>query len=42
MLRSETRYFAKGTLIADCHERARGLMVINEGQVTQPAPRQRG
>ena len=33
MLRSETRYFAKGTIIADSREKASGLMVITSGQV---------
>jgi signal-transduction protein with cAMP-binding, CBS, and nucleotidyltransferase domain len=31
--RSETRYFAKGSIVADYREAARGLMVITSGQV---------
>jgi hypothetical protein len=34
MLWSETRYFAKGTIIADNREEATGLMVITAGQVS--------
>ncbi len=33
MLRSETRYFPKGTIIADSSEDSKGLMVITSGQV---------
>jgi hypothetical protein len=33
LLWSETRYFAKGTIIADNREEATGLMVITAGQV---------
>jgi hypothetical protein len=33
MLRSETRYFPKGTIIADSSEVSKGLMVITSGQV---------
>ena len=36
ILRSETRYFAKGAVIAESHERANGLMVITSGQVCEP------
>jgi hypothetical protein len=33
ILKSQTRYYAKGTIIADSSEKARGLMVITSGQV---------
>jgi len=33
LLRSETRYYSKGTIIADSREEAKGLMVITSGQV---------
>ncbi len=33
MLRSETRYFPKGSIIADSSEGSKGLMVITAGQV---------
>ncbi len=33
MLRSETRYFSKGSIIADSSEDSKGLMVITSGQV---------
>jgi hypothetical protein len=33
MLRSETRYFPKGTIIAESSEVSKGLMVITSGQV---------
>ncbi len=33
ILWSETRYYAKGTIIADNREEASGLMVITAGQV---------
>ncbi len=33
MLRSETRYFSKGSIIADSSEGSKGLMVITSGQV---------
>ena len=36
MLWSETRYYAKGTIIADNREEAQGLIVITAGQVTSP------
>lgn len=39
ILKSETRYFAKGTIIADSRERARGLMVITSGQVPGHPPK---
>ena len=32
MIKSETRYFAKGTIVADSKEKATGLMVITSGQ----------
>ncbi len=32
MMRSQTRYFSKGSIIADSGEDARGLMVITAGQ----------
>jgi hypothetical protein len=33
LLRSETRCYSQGTIIADSREEARGLMVITSGQV---------
>ncbi len=33
MLRSETRYFPKGSIIADSSEESKGLIVITSGQV---------
>ena len=33
ILRSETRYFSKGSIIADSREEAKGLIVITSGQV---------
>ena len=33
VLQSESRYFCKGSIIADSHEEATGLMVITAGQV---------
>ena len=33
IMRSETRYFARGSVIADRHEQAKGLMVVTSGQV---------
>ena len=33
ILRSESRYFCKGSIIADSREEATGLMVITSGQV---------
>jgi hypothetical protein len=33
VLRSETRYFSKGSIIADSREEAKGLIVITSGQV---------
>lgn len=33
MLRSDTKYFAQGSIIADSHEQAKALMVINSGLV---------
>ncbi len=33
LLRSETRYYSQGTIIADSREEARGLIVITSGQV---------
>jgi hypothetical protein len=33
ILRSETRYFSKGSIIADSREDAKCLMVITSGQV---------
>jgi hypothetical protein len=34
ILRSETRNFAKGSIISDSREEAKALMVITAGQVT--------
>jgi hypothetical protein len=33
LLRSETRYYPQGSIIADSREDARGLLVITSGQV---------
>jgi hypothetical protein len=33
LLRSETRYYSQGSIIADSREDARGLLVITSGQV---------
>ena len=33
LLRSETRYYSQGTIIADSRDEARGLIVITYGQV---------
>ncbi len=33
LLRSKTRYFSRGSIIADSRENARGLIVITAGQV---------
>jgi hypothetical protein len=33
ILRSETRYFSKGSIIADYREDSKGLMVITAGKV---------
>ena len=33
IIRSETRYFSKGSIIAECREEAKGLMIITSGQV---------
>ena len=33
LMRSETRYYSKGTIIADSREEAKGLIVITSGQV---------
>jgi hypothetical protein len=38
VLRSETRYFAEGSIIADSREAATGLMVITSGQVGVELP----
>ena len=37
-MNSETHYFAKGTIIADSHEQAKGLMVITSGHVDVELP----
>ena len=34
LLRSETRYFAKGSIIADSRGDANGLLVVTSGQVS--------
>ena len=36
ILRSETRYFSKGSIIADYREDSKGLMVITSGKVRHP------
>ena len=33
LLKSETRYYSQGTIIADSREDAKGLFVITSGQV---------
>ena len=38
ILRSEMRYFSKGSFIADSREEAKMLMVITSGQVANKAP----
>ncbi len=35
LLRSTTKYFASGTIIADSKQEANGLMVITSGEVCQ-------
>ncbi len=37
MLKSKTRCFSKGSIIADSQEAANGLMVITSGQVYMPS-----
>ena len=37
-MKSETKYFSEGTIIADSHEQARGLMVITSGFVNAELP----
>jgi hypothetical protein len=34
ILRSETRYFSKGSIIADYRDDANGLMVVTSGKVS--------
>jgi hypothetical protein len=36
LLRSKTRYYSRGSIIADSREQARGLIVITSGQVFKP------
>jgi signal-transduction protein with cAMP-binding, CBS, and nucleotidyltransferase domain len=38
VLRSETKYFSQGSIIADSREEATGLMVITSGQVGVELP----
>ena len=38
MLRSKTKHFSKGSIIADSHEEAKGLIVITAGQVGVELP----
>jgi len=38
MMISETKYFSKGTIIADSREKAKGLMVITSGSVDVELP----
>ncbi len=33
LLRSKTRYYSRGSIIADSREKAKGLIVITSGQV---------
>ena len=37
-MKSETKYFSEGTIIADSHEQAKGLMVITSGFVNAELP----
>jgi hypothetical protein len=37
-MKSQTKYFAEGSIIADCHEPATGLMVITSGFVNVELP----
>ena len=32
-MKSGTKYFAKGSIVADSHEAAKGLMVVTSGQL---------
>ena len=38
IMKSETKYFSEGTIIADSHELAKGLMVITSGLVNAELP----
>jgi hypothetical protein len=38
ILKSKTKYFAQGSIIADSHEAAKGLMVITSGYVNVELP----
>jgi hypothetical protein len=38
ILKSKTMYFARGSIIADSHESAKGLMVITSGYVNVELP----
>ncbi len=38
ILKSKTKYFAKGSIIADSREAAKGLMVISSGLVNAELP----
>jgi hypothetical protein len=37
-LNSQTKYYASGSLVADSHEQAQGLMVITSGQIGVELP----
>ena len=32
-MKSDTKYFSKGSIVADSHEAAKGLMVVTSGQI---------
>ncbi len=38
MMKSQTKYFSKGTIIADSREKAQGLMVVTSGSVNVELP----
>ena len=38
IMKSETKYFSEGSIIADSHEKAKGLMVITSGFVNVELP----
>ncbi len=33
IMKASTKYFAKGSIVADSHEAAKGLMVVTSGQL---------
>jgi hypothetical protein len=38
ILKSQTKYYASGSLVADSHEQAQGVMVITSGQIGMELP----